>query len=224
MNLALKVAVVSGFVAAFVFHGDGVEQRGAVASEPRPRAVAPGSPDAVATGAQGSAPSTPLGAPQAPVPSETVPKQAASSFADEVLRLSAEADRVDRLWLGYKGGCGVRVSREYDFGREWFAVWDRAADPTIDAPRCGDVLRRIREVGDKVGRDILKARAAAHQAGLDRGTEIGMLRWHALHWPQFEEEYPEPSRRNARPVAASTKPPETPGLGQEGGRRAAPVP
>jgi hypothetical protein len=100
-----------------------------------------------------------------------------------VIRLSAEADAVDRLWQVYRSECGVRVGRQYDFGREWFSLWDHAAEPTIDAPGCADLLWRILRDGENVRRELLRARGTAQQATLDQGTEIGMLRWHALQWP-----------------------------------------
>jgi hypothetical protein len=103
-----------------------------------------------------------------------------------VIRLSRDADAIDRLWLIYKAECGVRVGRQYAFGREWFAIWDRAAQPTIDARNCSDVLWRLLQGGESVRRDLGRARATA-RAALDPGTEIGMLRWHALEWPQLED-------------------------------------
>jgi hypothetical protein len=113
---------------------------------------------------------------------------AASSFAVDVLRLSSQADGVDLLWQAYKEECGVRVRRRYDFGREWFSIWDRAAEPTIDAPGCGAMLGRLWQAGEKVRRGLMRTRARAH---LSPGTEIGMLRWHALQWsPPLEGEYP----------------------------------
>jgi hypothetical protein len=99
----------------------------------------------------------------------------------------------------------VRISRQYDFGRAWFAVWDRAAEPTVEGSGCGDSLARLRLAGDKLGRGILKARLLARQGGLDRGTEIGMLRWHGLEWSQFEDDHQHP-RRSDLSVAASSGP------------------
>jgi hypothetical protein len=202
MSLISKLTIVSGFVAALVVYGGGLEERRAAASESPSRldAIPQASPEApVVPHKVEPTPSTtgpllprPAGAPldlgSPGEAAETPQDAAASSFASEMLRLSVAADGVDRLWQAYKERCGVRVSRRYDFGREWFAVWDRAADPTLHAPGCGDLLVRVREAGEKVRRETVRARAKAHQA---RGTEIGMLRWHGLLWPPLQEESPQ---------------------------------
>jgi hypothetical protein len=214
MNLGLKLAIPSAFVAVLIFLGEGVEQRRESVSEPD----SPPSPTAFSDAA------TPSGPPAIPpkaderAPSAVSPPSAATSFAAEVLRLSAEADDVDRLWQAYKEECGVRVSRQYDFGREWFSIWDRAAEPNINAPGCSDLLGRLRQAGEKIRRDVQRARASSHQA---RGTEIGMLRWHALQWPQLEEASSERPRRSAAAVSASTRAAENRASERPGGRRSA---
>jgi hypothetical protein len=207
-NLALKLAVASGFASVLTFQGDQHQPRPAAASldvldtiaatapdaavMPSPAAVLPQRPRVSSRSVK-----TPEPLP-APRPEEIgragdslvrpsidpppASPTAATAFAAEMIRLSAQADAVDRLWLVYKAECGVRVGRQYDFGREWFSIWDRAAEPTIDAPGCSDVLWRLLQAGESVRNDLLRARATAQQ-GLDRGTEIGMLRWHALQWP-----------------------------------------
>ena len=231
MNLRLKLSMVAGFGTVLVLHFSGAQQQRAAAAEPGTPAVRTASPDAPAPRAPHPASRTPSeGSAVQPTPAESVPSAtpetvqdlAASSFASAVLRLSGEADDLDRLWTDYKQECGVRVARQYDFGREWFSIWDRAAEATINAPACGDALRRLRQAGDKLGREILKARAAAHQAALNPGTEIGMLRWHALQWPQFEDEQPPSLRRGA--VSASTRPVADQRSKRQAGRGAASEP
>jgi hypothetical protein len=209
MTMALKLTILSGFLVALVFHGE-VEQRWVAASQPPaplaadPVQVAQAKPIETVTATPSPSPATlPSDAPV----HETSQDMAATSFAGDVLRLSAEADGVDRLWQAYKEKCGVRVSRQYDFGREWFAIWDRAAEPAIDTPGCGDSLARLRQAGDKLGRGLLRSRTTARQAGLDRGTEIGMLRWNGLQWSQFDDDHQRP-RRSALPVSASNMPAE----------------
>jgi hypothetical protein len=217
MNLALKVAIVSSFVTAFVLHGGGAE-RPVAASEAVTSAVPTPMQEAPAAEAAHTAAQTPDKATAvAPSPAnpallgeipETSQDVAASAFSAEVLRLSTAADEVDRLWFDYKQACEVRMSRHYDFGREWFSIWDRAAEATVDSPACSEGLRRVRQAGEKVGRDILKARATARQGMLNRGTEVGMFRWNALQWPQFEEDRARrtaddgSSKRSSPPVAA----------------------
>jgi hypothetical protein len=174
-NLALKLGIASGLAGALTLQGDERQAR-RVAPLEYAAAITAMSPDAAVV-------AWPLAAASQRLRTDVVPKasqDAATAFAAEIVRLSAAADAIDRLWHDYKAECGVRVGRQYDFGREWFSIWDRSAEATIDAPRCGDLLWRLMQEGETVRRDLLRARAAQD---LDHGTEIGMLRWHALQWP-----------------------------------------
>ena len=110
------------------------------------------------------------------------PGAAPGDFVSEVVRLSAEADVVDRLWSNYKHSCGVRVGARYDFGREWFALWDRAARATVASPVCAEMQWRVLEAGDATRSNLLRARALARRALLPPATEVGVLRWHGLEW------------------------------------------
>jgi hypothetical protein len=214
LNLGFKVAIVSG-VMALVFHGDDAERwqvntdsvapvMPAVARE----ATAPKTAS-VASESTCSSPSLPPNPVNPVLPAatpETPEDLAASSFAAEVRRLSAEADEVDRQWEAYKQACGVRVSHPHDFGREWFALWDRAAAPTVDSPDCAKGLEAVRQSGERIRGDLLRARAIAP---LTRGTETGMLRWHALEWPQLDRApEPHPSLATPTPTSASPRPAE----------------
>ncbi|HEY6552122.1 MAG TPA: hypothetical protein VI669_02150 [Vicinamibacteria bacterium] len=223
MNLGFKLAVVAGFATVLGFRGGTGDEPLAASSlaaavptpppDPSPANARPADlqtrvartpVDSPADATIGRPPEMPLsdGVLSAVAP-ETTRDEAAGSFAAEVLRLSSEADEVDRLWLVYKVRCGVRVGRQYPFGREWFSIFDRAAEQTITGPGCDEVHRRVRQHGEKVGRSIEKARTTAHQAFLDRATENGMLRWHALHWPQFDDEEAKPRRRDERRISSA---------------------
>ena len=100
----------------------------------------------------------------------------------ELVRLAGAADSSDQLWQEYKAECGVRVEREYDFGREWFALLDHAAEATIDKPDCPPLRKHILQSAEEVRRDLALARVAARQSQVDLATEIGLLRWHTLEW------------------------------------------
>lgn len=118
----------------------------------------------------------------APRAQEPTQPTAANAFSGEVLRLAADADAIDQLWHQYKLECGVRIGRQYDFGREWFALWDRRAEATLQSPLCQELLWRVGHEGEQVRRGLRNARSMAHSAALDPATEVGMLRWHALQW------------------------------------------
>jgi hypothetical protein len=204
-NLAMKLVFLSGVGASLASQGDLTRQIQLASAPPssppiaRPDAPVPAPvpqpPKAPAPAkrvlpppAPESVVGPPVVAPQPiepPAPfreAERLKEAAAREFAAEIVRLAAEANGVDRLWLGYKSECGVRVTRPYDFGREWFALWDRAAEPTVASPSCSDLLWRVLRAGEAVRNDILAARTAAQRAVLSPGTEVGMLRWHALEW------------------------------------------
>lgn len=190
INIAIKFALASGVAAAMALVGTPEESTSGVPGKGAPLAIAvKASADRPELGAARTSvpPEHPLEQPL-PAPSDPQAAQdlAAKTFAAEVIRLSREADAIDRVWLVYKGQCGVRVSRQYAFGREWFALWDRAAQPAIDARGCSDLLWRLLQSGENVRRDLGRVRATA-RAALDPGTEIGMLRWHSLQWSQLED-------------------------------------
>src|SRR5262245_35608952 len=98
--------------------------------------------------ARGDAPSVP-----AALPEET-PGLPAQGFAADVARLAARADAVDAAWSAYQGACAPRVGRTYDFGREWFALWDRAVEPGT-GPGCAEALGRVLDAARGV-RDHLR--------------------------------------------------------------------
>ncbi|MEO5761052.1 MAG: hypothetical protein ABIR28_01960, partial [Vicinamibacteria bacterium] len=108
---------------------------------------------------------------------------AADAFAREIIRLSVDADRLDNVWAIYKTECGVKVSREHDFGREWFSLWDHSAQPSVQSARCADVPVSILDASDAIREDLLRARLAARETGVGEATEVGVLRWHTLQPP-----------------------------------------
>ena len=133
-SLAIKLAVVSTL--AFLLHGEGKAQvsiEPSASSVPRPSVL-----------------------PAAPLKSPSPQEVAAQAFATDVARLSEEADAVDRLWHAYKAQCGARGGRRHDFGREWFALWDRSFEPTLATPACGELLSRLLQSGNSLRRELLE--------------------------------------------------------------------
>ena len=112
---------------------------------------------------------------------EPDPNPTAATFAAAISRLSDEADGVDRLWQAYRSQCyGLALKSTYNgFGREWFEVLDVPAGRPPSA-ECGDMRELIIKTGGGVRDDVRRAVLAARQGQLDRGTEVGMLRWNLL--------------------------------------------
>jgi hypothetical protein len=104
-----------------------------------------------------------------------------AAFAAAIQRLSDDADGVDRLWQAYRSQCVERRDGPtYDgFGREWFGILDAPGNHPADS-ECGEMRHFIRRTGGSVREDVRRAVAAARAANLDRGTEVGMLRWNSL--------------------------------------------
>ena len=162
------------------------------AAEPRPyAAVDPtdGSLSASPEGTQAPPATEPPQTPPQVEPNAIAPPppiadrdEQARAFAAEVVRLSGEADAVDLVWSAYKSNCQVAVGRAYDYGREWFAVWDQAVDARASSAECAQLMQRLLETGERVRRGLASAREAALRANLPPETVHGMLRWHGLEW------------------------------------------
>lgn len=107
-----------------------------------------------------------------------------AEFTRTVLRLAGESDHIDRLWWVYKGYCGVSVGASYGFGREWFALWDRAAVSARESPVCAEVLWQVLGRGEGVRRDLIEARRRARRTCLPLTLEMAILRGNRLEWAQ----------------------------------------
>jgi hypothetical protein len=107
---------------------------------------------------------------------------ASRDFATLVTRLSAQADGVDRLWQVYRTRCERGVPNGYEFGREWFALWDRALVPTSSDAGCASLLQRVVVEGGGILMELTAADAAARHDGVSPMTIHGMVRWNGLEW------------------------------------------
>lgn len=107
-----------------------------------------------------------------------------AEFTRTVLRLAAESDPIDRLRWVFKRSCGVSVVVRYGFGREWFALWDRAAVSMRESPVCAVVLWQVLGRGAGVRRDLVEARRRARRTCLSPAMEIAILRGNPLEWAQ----------------------------------------
>jgi len=111
------------------------------------------------------------------------PVEAASrEFAAEIQRLSGQAEAVDRVWNVYRGGCQPEVRMGYDFGREWFALWDRAFASRSNDAACGELLQRVAAEGGPILMGLTAAASAARRSQVPVATIQGMVRWHGLEW------------------------------------------
>ena len=206
---AIKLMLLGSLGVGFFVRGDLFVGR--EAGEPPPAPAAQASPDPPRLPVAVRAPSRPFDPPgpaRPPLPdeppeAETVdagpssareeaPAQAAGeridfedeahAFATAVLRLSAEADAIDRVWRAYGSGCQVSVGRSYDFGREWFALWDQAIESRATSAECAEMLQWLVDHGETLRRDLASALSQARRARLPAETVEGMLRWHSLEW------------------------------------------
>jgi len=152
------------------------------AADPADGSLATPADETQAPPAASPPPTPPQAEPNAIAPAIVDRDEQARAFAAEVVRLSGEADAVDLVWSAYKSNCQVAVGRAYDYGREWFAVWDRAVDARASTAECTQLMQRLLETGERVRRGLASVREAALRAGLPPETVHGMLRWHGLEW------------------------------------------
>jgi hypothetical protein len=107
---------------------------------------------------------------------------ASRDFAAEVVLLSAHADAVDRLWDAYRVRCEPGPARGYEFGRDWFGLWDRAFVPRPGDPGCAALLQQVAVEGGVVLMRLTSADSLARHAGVPPVTISGMVRWNGLEW------------------------------------------
>jgi hypothetical protein len=89
---------------------------------------------------------------------------------------------VDRLWLAYRSRCQPEDVGGYDFGRDWFALWDRVLIPRPGDAGCGALLRRVASAGGTVLAGLTAADSVARRSGVSAATIHGMVRWNGLEW------------------------------------------
>jgi len=107
---------------------------------------------------------------------------AARAFAAEISRLSTRADAVDRVWQVYRARCQPEAVKGYDFGREWFALWDRSLVPTPKDAGCGNLLQQVVAEGGTVLMSLTAADSLARHSGVSTATIHGTVRWNGLEW------------------------------------------
>lgn len=107
---------------------------------------------------------------------------ASRDLAAKVVRLSSRADAVDRLWQVYRARCAPGTTKGYEFGREWFGLWDRAFVSTTGDAGCAALLQRVVVDGGGVLMELTAAAALARHAGVSPLTIHGMVRWNGLEW------------------------------------------
>jgi hypothetical protein len=99
-----------------------------------------------------------------------------------VVRLSAQADAVDRLWQAYRSRCQPEEIGRYQFGRPWFALWDRVLVPRPRDTGCGQLLQRVVVEGGVVLAGLASVDSVARHAGVPAVTIHGTVRWNGLEW------------------------------------------
>ena len=160
----------------------------ALRGEPgRPRVSAITKSTAAAPSRQTQAPR-----PLAPAPGEA-PQAAADAFARQVADLATEADRVDRLWSGFRGTCDVTVGGRYEGGREWFSLWANDVRADLSNGYCRDVYNQIVGLGETVMRGMARAEDVARRS-LSPGEIRDVQLRYSMDWDGWTRPAPERQR------------------------------
>jgi len=106
---------------------------------------------------------TPAPRPLAPAAGEAA-DAAADAFARQVAELAAEANRVDRLWSGFRSTCDARVGGRYEGAREWFGLWANDVRADLSNGYCRDLYNQIVGLGETVKRGMAGAEESARRS------------------------------------------------------------
>ena len=133
----------------------------------------------VATKAPASSAST-----RHPIVVEAGTPEAASlrSFADQVAGLARQAGEVDGSWNAFRTACSVTLKSTYLEGRDWFSLWDNAAQMDVTSGHCRDLFNQVVGQGETVKAGMVGAEEAARKAALEPGELRDVRRRYAMEW------------------------------------------
>ena len=130
--------------------------------------------------------------PPAPTAAETSPG-VSDAFARQVAALSADADRVDRLWSAFRTTCDATVGSRYEGGREWFGLWANDVRADLSNGTCRDLYNQIVGLGESVKRGMAGAEDAARRS-LSPGDIRDVRLRYSMDWDGWALPAPERQR------------------------------
>jgi hypothetical protein len=119
-----------------------------------------------------------------------VRERAALQFNDRVAAFAVKADEIDRVWQQYKAACRVVLTRPYEGGREWFALWDGTAKMEPASTACEDFFNQVVHLGEPLKVQMAAAEEDARKASLLPATISEIRRRYSLDWDGWEERAP----------------------------------
>lgn len=124
----------------------------------------------------------PAAAIRAPVTETATMAPALRTFADQVAALARQAAHVDALWSDFITSCSATVQSSYSEGRDWFSLWDGAAQMDVTSGNCRDLFNQIVAHGESVKTGMVGAEEAARKAALAPGDLRDVRRQYAMEW------------------------------------------
>jgi len=135
---------------------------------------------------------TPAARPLPPAASEAS-QAAVDAFARQVADLAVEANRVDRLWSGFRATCDATVGGRYEGGREWFGLWANDVRADLSNGYCRDLYNQIVGLGENVKRGMAGAEDAARRS-LSPGDIRDVRLRYSMDWDGWTLPAPERQR------------------------------
>lgn len=116
---------------------------------------------------------------------------AATAFAERVATLSAQATKVDSLWVGFRSNCKVVMDHPYDNGREWFVLWDQPVQADFTTGFCRDLFNQIIGQGEAI-KQAMKSAEESVRDDLLPGAIRDVRRRYSMEWDGWDRPAPEP--------------------------------
>lgn len=130
--------------------------------------------------------------PLAPAPGEGR-EAVADAFARHVAEIAADADRVDRLWSGFRSACDASVGGRYEGGREWFSLWANDVRADLSNGYCRDLYNQVVGLGQTVMRGMAQAEDSARRS-LSPGDIRDVRLRYSMDWDDWSRPAPERQR------------------------------
>jgi hypothetical protein len=114
-----------------------------------------------------------------------------AAYAERVASLAQRANRVDAVWLEFKGSCDVSVAGSLEGARPWLGLWDGRVKADLSNGTCRDLFNQVVGLGSAINDGMADAEEFGRRALLP-GTMREIRRRHALDWTGWGSPAPEP--------------------------------